>query len=151
MNNEINGVGEEYEFNRLKFEGEYLNGKRNGIGNEYDILEDKLIFEGEYLSDIKWNGKGYDLFNNIVYEIKNGKGIIKEYYNYNILNFESEFLYGERNGKGKEYDSKGRLIFEDEYLNGKKHGKGKGYDLNGKLKFEGEYLYDCKYKGKFFF
>ena len=121
------------------------------MGKEYNIFEDKLIFEGEYLNDIKWNGKGYDLFNNIVYEIKNGKGIIKEYYNNNILKFESEFLYGERNGKGKEYNSKGRLIFEGEFLNGKKHGKGKEYDLNGKLKFEGEYLYDFKYKGKFFF
>ena len=41
--------GKEYFFGRLKFEGEYLNGKKNGKGKEYD--EDGiLIFEGEYLN-----------------------------------------------------------------------------------------------------
>ena len=34
--------------NILKYEGEYLNVLRNGIGKEYDI-NGKLIFEGEYL------------------------------------------------------------------------------------------------------
>ena len=31
----------------FKFEGEYLNGQRNGKGKEYN--DGKLIFEGEYL------------------------------------------------------------------------------------------------------
>jgi len=39
---------------KLKFEGEYLNGKRNGKGKEYDI-EDNLIFEGEYLNGERKN------------------------------------------------------------------------------------------------
>ena len=30
------------------FEGEYLNGERNGSGKEY--TDDKLIFEGEYMN-----------------------------------------------------------------------------------------------------
>ena len=34
---------------RLKYEGEYLNGKRNGKGKEYDE-EGNLIFEGDYLN-----------------------------------------------------------------------------------------------------
>ena len=38
----------------LKFEGEYLNGKRNGKAKEYD---GDLIFEGEYKNGKKWNGK----------------------------------------------------------------------------------------------
>ena len=34
------------------------------------------------------------------------------------LEFEGEYLNGERNGKGKEYYDNGKLIFEGEYLNG---------------------------------
>ena len=36
-----------------------------------------IKFEGEYLNNKKWNGKLYDLLNNIIYELKNGKGLIK--------------------------------------------------------------------------
>ena len=53
----------------MKFEGEFLNGKKNGKGKEYSKTC-KLSFEGEYLNDKKWNGKGYDPFNNQVYELK---------------------------------------------------------------------------------
>ena len=102
----------------------------------------KLIFEGEYLNGKKWNGKGYDNLGNIVYELKDGKGLVKEYSYYLRLDFEGEYLNGERNGKGKEYNDKGELIFEGEYLNGKRYGKGKGYDGNGEVIFEGEYLND---------
>ena len=114
--------GKEYDgqTDNLIYEGEYLNGKRNGKGKEYD--ENKLIFEGEYL-----NGK------------RNGKG--KEYYNDGELKFEGEYLNGERNGKGKEYDYNGELIFEGDYLNGERwNGKGKEYYNNGELAFEGQYL-----------
>ena len=34
------------------FEGEYLNGERNGKGKEYD-WNGNLIFEGEYLNGLK--------------------------------------------------------------------------------------------------
>ena len=34
---------------KIKFEGEYLNGKRNGKGREYDY-EGNLIYEGDYLN-----------------------------------------------------------------------------------------------------
>ena len=65
----------------LLFEGEYLNGKRNGKGKEY-YESDKIIFEGEYK-----NGK------------RNGKG--KIYYNNGELKFEGEFNEGKIwNGKG---------------------------------------------------
>ena len=36
----------------LKYEGEYLNNKRNGRGKEYNSYN-KLIFEGEYLNGQK--------------------------------------------------------------------------------------------------
>ena len=96
---EYNNKGE------LKFEGEYLNGERNGKGKEYDYLNDRLKFEGEYL-----NGK------------RHGKGI--EYY-YDGVKFVGEYLY-DFQLKGKEYVER-KLEFKGEYLYNKKW-NGKGYD-----------------------
>ena len=64
---------------KISFEGEYLNGKRNGKGTEY-YYNGKIKFNGEYLNGKKWNGKGYDLHGKTIYNIKNGKGRIKEYF-----------------------------------------------------------------------
>ena len=114
-----------------------MNGKRNGKGKEYNE-NGILIFEGEYYSWKKWNGKIY--FKNEIYEIKNGKGFIREYIEYEKIIFEGTLLEGKRNGKGKEYNYQGKLVFEGEYLNGKKlKGKGKESDSNGKIIFKGEY------------
>jgi len=89
---------------KIKFEGEYLNEKRNGKRKEY--FDDKLRFEGEYLNDKRWIGTGYDEDGNKIYTLSN-----------NI------------NGKGKEYDLDGILKFEGEYLNGKKMEKEKNITL----------------------
>ena len=134
----------------LSIEGEFLNGKINGKGMEC-YNDGKLKFEGEFKGGKKWKGKGYDMSNNIIYEIKDGKGKIKEYNNDNNLEFECEYLNGERNGKGKEYYENGELRFEGEYLNGERNRKGKDYYENGELRFEGYYLYHYKIKGKEFF
>ena len=71
----------EYGFSgNLIFEGEYLNGERNGKGEEYiwfDYDSSKFIFEGQYL-----NGK------------RNGKG--KEYYYEFKLKFEGEYVGGKK-------------------------------------------------------
>ena len=42
------------------FEGEYLNGQRNGKGKEY-YSNGKLKFEGEYLNGERLNGNLYTL------------------------------------------------------------------------------------------
>ena len=140
INNEKDKLKVFYEENKLIFEGEYLNWMKNGKGKEY-YFDGKTKFEGIYLNDKKWEGKGYDKNNNIVYELKKGKGFIKEYNDFNgELIFEGEYLNGKRNGKGKEYEYNGNLIFEGEYLNGKRNGKGKEYNFFGELEFEGEYL-----------
>ena len=60
------------------FKGEYKNGEINGKVKEY-YYDGKLIFEGEYLNGKKWNGKGYNDKNQIIYELKEGKGYMKEY------------------------------------------------------------------------
>ena len=67
----------------IQFEGEYLNGKRNGKGKEY-WYTGNLSFEGEYL-----NGK------------RNGKG--KEFWDNGKLIFEGEYVDGKKKGKGKEF------------------------------------------------
>ena len=76
LNGKRNGKGKEYDFytGKLKFEGEYLNGERNGKGKEYDF-DGEIIFEGEYKNGKKWNGKGYEK-NQLKYELNNGKGFI---------------------------------------------------------------------------
>ena len=43
----------------LIYEGEYLNGKRNGKGKEY-YSNGELKVEGEYINGKRWNGKGYN-------------------------------------------------------------------------------------------
>ena len=97
-----NGKGSEYtiRLHKLIFEGEYLNGRRNGKGKEY-YYNGKPKFEGEYLKGKRWNGKGYNINDNVEFEIKDGKGKGKEY-NFNFyLDYEGEYLNGEKNGKGK--------------------------------------------------
>ena len=149
LNGKRNGKGKEYYNNKLIFEGEYLNDKRNGKGKEYD--NNKLIFEGEYLNGKKWNGKRFNEYNQIIYELKDGKGFISDYFRNNsgfgTIMIECEYINGENNGKTKEYLSDS-LIFDGEYLNGKRNGNGKEYNDNGILIFEGEYFNGKKWKGK---
>ena len=132
---------EYYENGNLKYEGEYINGERYGKGKEYnkntgelnfegeyiynkkikgkEYIKSKLEYEGEYLYDKKWNGKGYDENGNLIYELINGNGKVKEYNFGGKLLFEGEYMNGKRNGKGKEYDEDGELIYEGEFYNGK--------------------------------
>ena len=170
---ESNGIGKIFDayYDKLIFEGKFINGEKYGKGIEYDCKGNKL-FEGEFL-DGKRNGEGkeYYLYNNLYFEgeyldeQRNGKG--KEYYYDGKLKFEGEYLYDKEwngtkydmegnikykltnsiNGKGKEYNYDDNLIFEGEYLNGKRNGEGKEYYNNGKLKYEGEYFND-KRNGK---
>ena len=139
-----NGKGKEYKTyknnnnsinNKLIFEGEYSNGKRNGKGIEYNNFCGNFIkFEGDFFRSKKWNGKGYDNNDNIIYELINGNGKIKEYNEKDRLIFEGEYLNGKRyNGKG--YDSNGNITYE--LING--DGKISEYD-DGKLIFECECL-----------
>ena len=151
-----NGKGiEYYENGRIKSKGEYLNGEifngigydekgnekvryYNGIGRE--LYDNGLVkFEGKYLNGKKWNGKGYTYYGIKLYEIKNGKGYIREYNSDGTLLFKGNYWNGERNGEGKEY-SHGKLLFEGNYLNGLRNGEGKEYYDNSRIQFEGEYL-----------
>ena len=109
-------------------------------------INNKIEYEGEYLFNKKWNGKGYDNKGKIIYTLNKGNGKVKEYHD-GVLNFDGEYLNGKRNGKGKQYFWNKKIEFDGEYLNGKKK-KGKEYDHDGHLIFEGEYFNGEKWNGK---
>ena len=133
-------ISKGYIFSNTLFEGEYLNGIRwNGKGKEYyDNDNDKIKFEGEYL-DGKRNGKMYDLEYKKIWDLDAINGKAKIYFDNGKLGIEVDYPNGEISGKGKEYYNDGTLYFKGEYLNGKRNGKGKAYYHNGKIEFEGEY------------
>ena len=116
-----NGKGRVYilKTKRLIFEGEFLNGKKNGKGKEFNE-DGNLEFEGEYLNGER-NGQGKEYNNGkLKYEGKysNGKSNRKEYNKNNELIFEGEYYNGERwSGYGKEYNKNDQLMFEGHYFN----------------------------------
>ena len=153
-----NGNGKEYKINgKLEYEGTFLDGKRHGKGKEF-YKNGTIEFEGEYLYNFKykgkyyinqkleyegiyeygnkWNGKGYDEYGNIIYELNNGNGKVKEYED-GELYLEGEYLNGKRNGKCKQY-FEGKLVLDGEYLNGIQNGYWKEYDEGGVIEFEGK-------------
>ena len=118
----INGILiKKKEYNKdglLMYEYEYLYEKKIK-GKDY--LKGKLEYEGEYLFDRKYNGKGYDENGNIIYEIINGNGKVKEYDKGERLTFDGEYLNGRRwNGIFRKYDLVGTILNEEEYKNGEK-------------------------------
>ena len=106
INGEKNGFGKEYENNSrndLIFKGEYLNGKKNGICKKY-YNNRFVVYEGEYLNGKIWNCLSGGKEKGVIYGIKYGKGFGHEYYDDNgRIKLEGEYLNGERNEKGKEF------------------------------------------------
>ena len=100
-----------YQFIKLLYEGEYLDGEINGQGKESIIIGIK--FKNPKISDI--NEKEYKFFE--------------------VLIFEGEYMNGKRHN-GKEYYNNGNLGFEGEYKDGEIW-KGKEFDRNENLVFEG--------------
>ena len=75
--------------------------KYNNINLEENMNQKKIInkikFEGEYLYGKRWNGKGFNHEGKEVFEIKNGEGLIKEYNNKGKLILEGEYKYSPSN------------------------------------------------------
>ena len=101
---ETKGRGKEYDFvygNSLVFEGEYLNGERVK-GKEYH--SGKIMYEGNFLRG-KWNGNGREYNHNgklrFEGEFLNGERLKgKEYCSLVTLVYEGEYKNNYRNGKG---------------------------------------------------
>ena len=67
----------------------------------------------------KYNGKGYDEYGNMIYELKNCAGKVKEYNNDGELIFEGIYLNGEKwNGIKYTYDDIGELFSQIELIKG---------------------------------
>ena len=96
LNGERNGKGKEYKphVDYLVYDGEYLNGKRHGKAKEY--FECFLVFEGEYLNGKRWNGKINTNIEGKTYEIKNGKGLFLDFNKNNFDYFEGYYVNGEK-------------------------------------------------------
>ena len=95
VNGKKNGKGIEYDYD-IKYIGQFLKGKKNGKGKEiyyyrYDNKESYTIFEGEYLNNYRIKGKEY---------YKNGK-----------LKFKGDYLFKDK-WNGKIYDNAGNMLFE---------------------------------------
>jgi len=89
------------------------------MDKEMGKVKNNLMFDGVYLNEKRWNGKGYNKDGITEFEIKNGNGKGKEYYKNGVLKLEGEYINGERSGNVKEYYINGELRFEGEYLKGK--------------------------------
>ena len=89
-----------------------------------------MEYEGEYLYNKKYNGKGYDKDGNIIYELINGNGKVHEY-NSQTLEFDSQ-----NNNNDNINEKENEFKFEGEYLDGNRNGKGKEYDYDGNLIYE---------------
>ena len=111
-----------------KYRKSRLKGK--GIGKEYSLEDNTLVFEGDY-----YNGK------------KNGFG--RELYLNGTAKFEGQYKNDRRDGFGKEYNTDNKLIFEGNFVEGLKNGYGKSYD-DDKVIFEGEYFGDKRWNGKIY-
>ena len=152
---EYNGKGKEYyENGDIKFEGDYINGKRNRNGTEYYSKKNDcnnfgrnmmtmsflssldrygiLTDEGKHLYKIKKDKVKY--IGQFLNGVKNGKGT-----SYKIngqIEYEGEFL-NNKIIRGKKYKNN-KVIYEGDFCNQQYHGKGKEY-INGHLIYEGEF------------
>ena len=116
-----NGKGKLYlKKNKEIYEGEFNQGKINGIGIFYYKNGD--IYEGQFKNG-KMNGKGLfkwksgeEYYGDYINGIKEGKGIYK-YLNGKI--YEGQFWNGRPNGNGKVYFIKGKDEYNVIFQNGK--------------------------------
>ena len=71
--------------------------------------------------------KQYDIHNNILNELHEGKGIMKQYNSEGKAICQIDYLDGVKNGKHKHYYDSGALKIEGAYLNDEINGKEKEY------------------------
>ena len=153
-----------YENGNLEKEGNYTNGKEEGLWKSYHENE-QLDYEFNYKNGIKHGLiKTYDKNGHLDYEsnYKNGvqDGLTKSYENgklrvegnYKIKEEYREIIkscveenpylvYVDKTGLWKWYHENGKLSRETNYMNDNKHGITKHYYENGQLEFETKYSY----------
>ena len=140
-NGRPNGKGSMTSYdNKTIYDGDWVNGKREGIGKL--IISDEYNYTGPFENDI-FSGTGgvlCDIKGNI-YEGDFEKGKFEGYGHYKMSNGDTyigEFKEGKFHGKGQYNDKEGNL-FDGEFKQGKKDGNGvlikkSGEKLEGKFK-----------------
>ncbi|EGR34337.1 hypothetical protein IMG5_015760 [Ichthyophthirius multifiliis] len=150
--------------NQKKYQGEVLNGKKDGYGIEEDNQK-KTVYEGEFKEDM-YHGQGIlyqennccffkGMFENN--EKKAGIEILpngdqyegeyqnKKYHGKGFLHnssmsyrYEGDFQNGQRHGFGKEF-YKNQSYYVGEFLNNQKHGKGRLQYKDGSY-YQGDFV-----------
>ena len=104
LNDEFHGKGIYLEIDgSISFEGNFINGVRNGFGIDYDLYDwnkTGKYYEGQFLNSY-WNGSG------ILYFPESGK-----------INYEGNFLNNQFHGYGILYKESGEVEYEGEFLDG---------------------------------
>ena len=151
VNNYLHGISTKGDMRKIYYFGEEANILDLKIEKNCIYYKGIKEYEGDLVNGVK-NGNGIEYYKNSKkrYEgsFKNGKhqGIGKEYYDNEILKYDGEFNDGDYDKKGIEYDETGKKIYEGEFKKGKYHGKGKLY-RNGKIIYEGDFI-ENKLQGK---
>ena len=144
VNGKFDGIGKYYYDDGDTFLGEYKQGLRDGKGTLY-YKNGKIRYEGDYINDKK-QGKGKYIWENGDYyigdfenDLFHGKG--KHYYANGQLRYDGQYIHDKRDGIGK-YIYKNKEYYIGGWKRGFKHGIGVYYYPDGKLKYQGEFLND---------
>lgn len=131
------------------YEGEWINGKPNGIGK---FIHSAMRYEGE-VKDNKMHGQGKMTFTNgIIYEGTWENNVLKGICSMELTDgiYNGTCNNSMRNGKGKFISNDNSIIYDGEWKNNKKHGKGlyttpnfvyEGNYENDKITGEGKLTY----------
>lgn len=122
-----------------RYEGNWVNGKREGIGN---FVSDISKYEGYWRAD-KRHGIGKEAFDdNSRYEGEyaddffEGQG--KQWLS-DGRRFEGKFKKDLWNGQGSIFSKEGKLLYQGEMEDNYVHGKAKKFYPDGKVEYEGEF------------
>lgn len=134
----------------LAYEGDFVNGLRNGKGKLFD--KNKLVYEGDFVKGRREGlGKAYSPGSSSVYEgafqndLKNGFGrIFNNASASHTLLFEGSFRGDRKNGQGKLYYAEsGNLQYEGSFKDDLKDGFGKLFYADGVTPYyQGEFRDD---------
>ena len=174
-NNKIHGLTKNYgKSGELVSESNYANGKLSGISVFYHIngkIKSKINYDNDVIIDdeiLEYYDTG-NLKSSTQYKygkidgewtfwkedgeiidtgkFENGNGVIKEYFDNNILKKEANYKNNEYNGLVSEYSENGNLLRKENYSDGVLIGEKLIYFENGNLK-EKSYYENGKLQGK---
>ena len=147
---QLQGEGKQYDPDGiLSYEGEFVDGKRSGYGEEYENGE--LIYRGQFENG-DYSGAGEEFKHGLLVcsgTYENGKLNGSDcylYYPNGRASYRGAFAGGEQTGEGIAYAESGIQTYAGSFLRGKWQGEGTAYDENGEPCYIGEFKNNC-YEG----